>query len=116
MEETKTNVTTVIETVTDKEKEVVKTIKARSPLFLVFAEFMGYASPLLDWASIMCEGKTIESFKEKAIEIDALNIFNKMQKEFSLEDIKEMWESYYEVILQDSDEKLEKAEKEKLPF
>ena len=115
------NATTITETVekTTSETEEKKNIEekfVRSPLFLIFAEFMGYTSPLIEWADKLCNGKTIESFKEKAIEVDALNIFNKMKKEFSIEDIRQMWDEFYEVVLQDYDENLAKAEKEKLPF
>lgn len=90
----------------------------RSPLFLLFAEFIGYASPLVEWAEKICENKTVPKSIEKAIMVDAVVIFEKMKKELSSSNIAELWDSYYSTItiFKDYDNNLIEKEKEDLPF
>ena len=72
-----------------------------APLFILFAEFMGYESPLLSWAEDVCEGKEIEESHRKFIEIDAICIYHDMQKKFSIEDIKKQYHEVSSVLLTD---------------
>ena len=102
------------------EKNVINfdTTIVRSPLFLLFAEFIGYTSPLVEWAEKLCERKTVPKSIEKAIMVDAVVIFEKMKKELSICNIAELWESYYSTItiFKDYDNYLAEKEKEELPF
>lgn len=75
-------------------------------LFVLFAEFLGYVSPLIDWAEEICEGKKVDEYKVKIIELDADFIFAKMQEAYSLEEIKKWYEDFYPLVLQDYENKL----------
>ena len=97
MENNSTTTTTTVETKTE-----TNTITVNKALFLLFAEFLGYASPLIDWAEEICDGKDVE---------DNL-IFNKMQKESSLEDIRSWYDEFDPLILKEYEDKM----KETLPF
>jgi len=85
------------------------------PLFIVFAEFLGYVSPLVEWAENYCKGKSIENFKMKVLLIEADAVLNKMLEEYDAEKIKEWWDRYYP-YLEEYDEIITKAEKSDLPF
>lgn len=107
MENNSKTTTTTVETKTETNK-----ITVNKALFLLFAEFLGYASPLIDWAEEICDGKEVEDYKRKIIEVDANFIFNKMQKEYSLEDIRSWYDEFYPLILKEYEEKM----KNTLPF
>lgn len=81
-------------------------------LFLVFAEFLGYVSPVIDWAEDICDLKTVDESKREFIKMEAFIIFKKMQEENTLEEIRKWYDEFYPIILQDYDEKL----KTELPF
>lgn len=81
-------------------------------LFIAFAEFLGYESPLISWAEEVCNGKQIEPFKYKILKIDAIGIFNKMQEKYTIDEIKDWWEQYYPLILEDYEKNMNSA----LPF
>lgn len=107
MENNSKTTTTTVETKTE-----TNTITVNKALFLLFAEFLGYASPLIDWAEEICDGKEVEDYKRKIIEVDANFIFNKMQKEYSLEDIRSWYDEFYPLILKEYEDKM----KNTLPF
>ena len=111
MENNSTTTTTTVETKTE-----TNTITVNKALFLLFAEFLGYASPLIDWAEEICDGKDVEDYKRKIIEVDANFIFNKMQKEYSLEDIRSWYDEFYPLILKEyeDNEKIKVLFKENL--
>lgn len=88
----------------------------RLPLFVVFAEFLGYVSPIISWAEQICLGKRIPPYQRKIVDIDALSIFNKMRDELKVEEIKHWWMEFYPLILAEYDEKLSQSEKDDLPF
>lgn len=92
--------------------EEVKTQTILNPLFLLFAEFFGYVSPLIDLAENLCEGKEISPHMVKLINVEAKVLFYEMQKEYTIEEIATYYKSFYPIVLQDYDKKL----KEDLPF
>lgn len=110
-----TQTTTVVET----NKDEVELISIRYPVFLMFAEYLGYVSPLLDWAQELCEGKEISSFKRKILMIDAKSILTKMLDECPRENLVSLYNDYYDILLGEYDDnviKLEKARTDDLPF
>lgn len=111
IKETATQTTT---TTVDNEIDFIKEI--RKPLFVVFAEFLGYESPIISWAEQICLGKMLPPFQQKIVDIDAISIFKKMQEEYTLKEIKEWWDNFYPVVLVDYDKRLEALEKDDLPF
>jgi hypothetical protein len=85
----------------------------QAPLFIKFAEYLGYVSEVLEWCDEWCEGNEPAEWKKKFIEIDARQIYNEMIKDMSRDEIKNYYESFYEVILFEWDEKLIEMEKNK---
>lgn len=91
-------------------------ITPRKALFVVFAELLGYDSPLIEWAERWCKKGDLEPFMKRAVEIDADNIFKKMQGDFDIPKIHSWWESFYDILLGEYDHSLELQEKGEFPF
>lgn len=81
-------------------------------LFLIFSEFLGYASPVIDWAEDICDLKTVDEAKKTFVKTEAFVIFNKMQEDNTIEEIRKWYNEFYPIILKDYDDKL----KTELPF
>lgn len=75
-------------------------------LFILFAEFLGYASPLIDWAEDICDCKDVPDFKKKIINLEADLIFSDMKTEYTIDEIKKWYNEFYPIILKDYDEKM----------
>lgn len=95
--------TTLIEVKPTVEQETVvltvdKPIKISPPLVLLFAEYYGYVSPLLDWATEMASGKDIDPIKKKLIKLDAKIISDKMKSEEPIKDLREDYIMLHEII------------------
>lgn len=99
---------------TEEKKENI--IHAKSAVFLMFAELMGYVSPLIEWANDMCDGKLVSPCKEKFIKIDAINIFRQMRKDFDDNLLRENWTAFYDTVLEDYENNVLKIETDSLPF
>ncbi len=76
--------------------------------FILFAEFVGYESPFIEWVENMCKGEKLEDFQLKLIERDSDYILKEMLKEFDEDSIKEWFFEFYDIILKDYDETLKK--------
>lgn len=74
--------------------------------FILFAEFLGYESVFIDWAEDVCNGEKVEDFQKTLVERDADYIFNKMKEEYSIEEIRNWYNEFYDVILKEYDEKV----------
>ena len=85
----------------------------KSPLFIMFAEYMGYISKFIELAENWCQGKKPEDYICRLIEMDAYNIFNEMKKKYKIEEIKSWFNEFYDVILEDYEKELEKIEPSK---
>ncbi len=79
-------------------------------LFIKFAEYLGYISKLLTWCDSWVGGKEPEDFKKKAILVDAQNIYRQMLSDIGEAKIREYYDAFYEVILYEWDEALDKLE------
>lgn len=109
--ETKTNVGIITEsTIVDELKEV------RSIIFIMFAEFLGYESALIEWAEKICKGSHPPKFVEEILKIEAITIFKEMQKDYTLKEIRKWYDEFYPVILEEYEQKLIEQEKDDLPF
>lgn len=100
---TETQTTTVTEVKVGKEK---KEIRVESPLFIIFAEFLGYVSIFNKMAEDWCNGKVPQEHIQKVLIMEAKCIFRQMKKDYELEDIKEFYNLYYPLILEEYAEKL----------
>lgn len=94
-------------TINDKAQEI--TIK--SPIFLLFAEYIGYVSNVIEWVEDYLNGKPIPKFYLKVINEDALCLAKQIKKKYTREEIMSWYQSFYDVILADYEKKLEKVEK-----
>ena len=98
--ETKTQVVTEIEN--------GKIIQVESPLFIIFAEFLGYVSIFNKIAEDWCNGKVPMTHIQKVVIVEAKCIFRQMKKDYSMDDIREFYKMYYPLILEEYDENLTK--------
>ena len=82
-----------------------------APLFLMFAEYLGYVSKFTEIAMEWCEGKVPEEYIQKILDVEAKSIFRQMKKDYPMEEIQLWYDTYYPVILSDYEEKLDQAYK-----
>lgn len=95
--------------------EVVQ-MRVHPALFLIFAEFLGYVSPFIEWAELACT-KGVVDYQKKILKMDAFVIFERMKKEFDVKTIKEYWDSLHDVAIKKFEAKLKEIEDiENLPF
>ena len=82
-----------------------------APLFLMFAEYLGYVGKVLEWVDDWCVNKKKpEPYKVKFIETEAIVAFNECRKKFTEKRMRELYDSLYEVILFLYDENLKAME------
>lgn len=85
-----------------KHKEVL----VQTPIFILFAEYLGYVSQFNKMAEDWCDGKVPEVHVQKIMMIEASSIFRQMKKDYTLEAIQYYYDSYYPLILQEYEEDL----------
>ena len=72
-----------------------------APIFIIFAEYMGYVSQFNKLAENWCDGKVPEVHVQKVMMLEAKCIFRQMLKDFDLETIRYYYDSYYPLILKE---------------
>ena len=80
-----------------------------APVFIIFAEYLGYVSRFNKMAVEWCEGKIPDTYIQKIMIMEAKSIFRQMKKDYTLPTIKYWYDTYYPVILYEFEEKLEKV-------
>lgn len=85
-------------------------------IFILFAEYLGYTSPLIEWCEKICNGSYPQLFVTNILKIEAKMIFKQMQEEYPIEKIKKWFHDFYPLILEEYDLKLKEREKTDLPF
>lgn len=103
------NNNTKTETV-DKATTSNNSFVVKAPLFLIFAEYLGAVSKALDWAEMWCKGNKPLKFQKEFIEMDAIRIFNNLEKEYSKENIVNWFNEFHDVLLADYEKKLNELE------
>jgi hypothetical protein len=84
-----------------------------APLFLMFAEYLGYVGKTLPWVDSWCvDKKKPEDYKVRFIEVEAVTVLREAKNKFSEQKLRELYDSLYEVILFIYDENLKEIEKE----
>lgn len=82
-----------------------------APLFLMFAEYLGYVGKVLKWVDQWCVAKKKpEDYQVKFIEVEAVVAFNECKKKYTEKKMRELYDSLYEVILFLYDENLKSME------
>ena len=92
-------------------------MEVRIPIFILFAEYLGYVSPLVEWADEWCKKETTKfpEFKKKILTAEAKHIFDKMVKELELSEIRQWYDDLYELTVKECEDNL-KAKGDDLPF
>ena len=80
-----------------------------TPIFLLFAEYFGYLSPLSNKAEEWCDGKIPDEEMQKFLIREAQAIFRKMREDYTKEEIVERYEMYYTLLLKEYDDKLKQC-------
>lgn len=104
MDNTETKTMTQIAVKTSDEKNPIITMDA--PVFILFAEFLGYVSILNKLAEDWCDGKVPALHIQKVLIVEAKCIFRQMKKDYTIDEIREFYMMYYPLILQEYEEKL----------
>jgi hypothetical protein len=82
-----------------------------APLFLMFAEYLGYVGKVLQWVDQWCVAKKKpEPYQIKFIEVEAVVAFNECKKKYTEKKMRELYDSLYEVILFMYDDNLKEME------
>ena len=104
-----TETKTVVEVATKTNKQPnEEVIIVEAPLFILFAEYLGYVSIFNKMAEDWCDGKVPEIHIQKIIILEAKCILRQMKKDYSLDNIREFYSMYYPLIFLEYDEKLAK--------
>ena len=103
-----TETKTVVEVATKTNQQPNEEVIVEAPLFILFAEYLGYVSIFNKMAENWCDGKVPEIYIQKIIILEAKCILRQMKKDYSLDDIREFYSMYYPLIFQEYDEKLAK--------
>ena len=83
-----------------------------APLFLMFAEYLGYVGKTLPWLDSLCVAKKkLEPYKMKFIEIEAVTVLKESKKKYTEKKMRELYDSLYEIILYVYDENLKDVNK-----
>ena len=75
--------------------------KVATPIFIIFAEYLGYVSQFNKMAEDWCDGKVPEAHVQKIMILEASCIFRQMKKDYDLDEIKYYYDSYYPLILKE---------------
>lgn len=105
----------------EKEKKVEKALSVKdfaedtkhvvkAPVFIMFAEYLGFVSKVIDWAEDWCNGNKPDDYKAKIIETDAICLFNQAKKKYTEDELAEWYDLFYEVILSDYDNNIKNLE------
>jgi len=105
---TETKTVTKVETEVKEKQPNEEVISVEAPLFILFAEYLGYVSIFNKMAEDWCDGKVPEMHIQKIIILEAKCIFRQMKKDYGLDSIREFYSMYYPLIFQEYDENLAK--------
>jgi hypothetical protein len=105
---TETKTVTKVETEVKESQPNEEAIIVEAPLFILFAEYLGYVSIFNKMAEDWCDGKVPEMHIQKIIILEAKCILRQMKKDYGLDSIREFYSMYYPLIFQEYDENLAK--------
>ena len=79
----------------------------KTPVFILFAEMMGYKSELVPQAEQWCNGDLPSEHVQRAMLIDARNLSKVMHEDYDDDEIDEWQEVYWDIALSEYDKSLE---------
>lgn len=72
-----------------------------APLFIMFAEYLGYVGKTLGWVDNWVVGKKKPAdWQQRFIEVEAKTVLNEAIKKFGEKRMRELYDQLYEVILE----------------
>lgn len=77
-----------------------------APVFIMFAEYLGYVTRFQKLAEQWCDGKIPDPMVQRVLIIEATCMFRQMRKDYGEEQIIAYYDRLYPIILQDYEEKL----------
>ena len=89
-------------------KKFADGVKVDTPVFIIFAEFLGYVSKFDKIANDWCDGKVPDEYMQKILNTEAKCILRQMKKDYTIQSMRYWFETYYPVVLQEIEEKLSK--------
>ena len=95
------------------ENEDDKSIVVEAPIFIIFAEYLGYVSRFNKTALDWCDGKIPDPHIQKIMMVEAKSIFRQMKKDYTIQTIKYWYDTYYPVIICEFVDKLANIIKKK---
>ena len=94
-----------------------------APLFIMFAEYLGYVGETLDWCDDWCtNGVAPEEYKVKFIETEAAAVLKEAISKYGIVKLRNLYDDLYEVVLNVYEENLglsktdDKNGKDSLPY
>ena len=89
-----------------QEKNEPKELKMETPLFIIFAEYLGYVSRFIKIAEDWCNGKIPKPYVQKAMNVEALCMYRAIKDDMTDDEVRYWYDTYYPIILAEYDEKL----------
>lgn len=89
--------------------------RLKTPVFLLFAELLGYKSELVTYAEQWCFGNLPSEQVQRIMRIDAVNIDKVMHEDYGDDELSEWLDVYWDVVLSKYDEELNTYLNKKVP-
>lgn len=70
-----------------------------APVFILFAEYLGYETPFIDWCENMCMTKNTPEYQKNIIVSEAKNMLVSISTEYSISKIQEYFAELYDVAI-----------------
>lgn len=83
-----------------------ETLKIEPPVFVLFAEYLGYCSRFIEDCEKWCDGTIPSMYKQRAVIIEAKSILRQMLKDYSREEIINWYITYKEPLLKEYEDAL----------
>lgn len=92
----------------------------KAPLFIMFAEYLGYVGETLQWCDDWCtSGEKPEDFKVKFIETEAAAVLKEAISKYGIVRLRKLYDELYDIILEIYEENLNGKpvkDRETLPY
>ena len=99
--------TAVVTTTNTTTQELDETLKISAPIFILFAEHLGYVSSLKKLVEEWVKGTPPDVTYQKLLTVEALSIRQKMVKDYEVDFIKAKYNELYPIFFQEAEEKME---------
>ena len=99
---------TAVETTTNTTtQDLDETLNISAPIFILFAEHLGYVSSLKKLVDDWVKGTPPDVTYQKLLTVEALSIRQRMVKDYEIDFIKAKYHELYPLFFQELEEKME---------